>query len=47
MLRRKELLTHDRIKLLLSWEHSDFNVNASVRIGAGCRVQGVRIRRAT
>jgi hypothetical protein len=34
MLMRKGLLTHERIKLLKSWEHSGFNVNASVRIGA-------------
>ena len=34
MLLRKELLTPERITLLRSWEHSGFNVNATVRIGA-------------
>jgi len=34
MLRRKGLLTRERIKLLQSWEHSGFNVYASVRIRA-------------
>ena len=34
MLRRKGLLTPERIKLLQSWEHSRFNVDASARIGA-------------
>lgn len=34
MLLRKGLLTPERIKLMKSWEHSGFNVNASVRIGA-------------
>jgi len=34
MLRRKGLLTPERIKLMRSWEHSGFNVNATVRIGA-------------
>jgi hypothetical protein len=29
------LLTPERIKLMKSWEHSGFNVNAAVRIGAG------------
>jgi len=34
MLLRKGLLTPERIKLMKSWEHSGFNVNAAVRIGA-------------
>jgi hypothetical protein len=34
MLRRKGLPTPERIKLMQSWDHSVFNVNASVRIGA-------------
>ena len=34
MLMRKGLLTPERITLLRSWEHSGFNVNAAVRIGA-------------
>jgi len=34
MLRRKGLLTPERIRLMRSWEHSGFNVNAAVRIGA-------------
>jgi len=34
MLLRKGLLTPERIKLMKPWEHSGFNVNASVRIGA-------------
>jgi hypothetical protein len=34
MLRRKGLLTPERIKFMRSWAHSGFNVNSSVRIGA-------------
>lgn len=34
MLLRKGLLTPERIKLMKSWGHSGFNVNAAVRIGA-------------
>jgi hypothetical protein len=34
MLLRKGLLTPERIKLMRSWAHSGFNVNAAVRIGA-------------
>jgi len=34
MLRRKGLLPPERIKLIRSWAHSGFNVNASVRIVA-------------
>ena len=34
MLRRKGLLTPERIKLMESWRHSGFNVNATVRINA-------------
>lgn len=34
MLRRKGLLSPERIKLMESWVHSGFNVNAQVRIGA-------------
>jgi hypothetical protein len=34
MLRRKGLLTPERIKMMESWAHSGFNVNAAVRIGA-------------
>jgi len=34
MLRRKGLLTPERIRLMRSWAHSGFNVNAQVRIGA-------------
>ena len=34
MLRRKGLLTPELIKLMRSWAHAGFNVNASVRIGA-------------
>ena len=34
MLMRKSLVTSERLKLQLSWEHSGFNVNAAVRIGA-------------
>ena len=34
MLRRKGLLTPERTKLMRSWAHSGFNVNAQVRIGA-------------
>lgn len=34
VLLRKGLLTPERIKLMKSWEHSGFNVNAAVRIGA-------------
>jgi hypothetical protein len=33
MLQRKGLLTPERVKLMRSWAHSGFNVNASVRIG--------------
>ncbi len=33
-LRRKGLLTPERIKLMESWRHSGFNVNAAARIGA-------------
>lgn len=33
MLLRKGLLTPERIKLMQTWRHSGFNVNASVRIG--------------
>jgi hypothetical protein len=34
MLTRKGLLTPERVKLMQSWAHSGFNVNAAVRIGA-------------
>lgn len=34
MLRRKGLLTPERIRLMRSWAHSGFNVNAQVRVGA-------------
>lgn len=34
MLRRKGLLSPERIKLIRSWEHLGFNVNASERIVA-------------
>jgi hypothetical protein len=34
MLLREGLLTPERIRLMRSWAHSGFNVNAQVRIGA-------------
>ncbi|HWR98213.1 MAG TPA: hypothetical protein VN317_07290 [Candidatus Methanoperedens sp.] len=34
MLRRKGPLTPERIKLMESWPHSGFNLNAQVHIGA-------------
>ena len=37
MLRRKGLLSPERIKLMESWTHPGFNVDATVRINAGAR----------
>ena len=34
MLMKKGLLNAERVKLMESWEHSGFNIDASVRIGA-------------
>jgi hypothetical protein len=34
MLMKKGLLSAERVKLMESWEHSGFNIDASVRIGA-------------
>lgn len=34
MLMKKGLLSSERVKLMESWEHSGFNIDASVRIGA-------------
>ena len=42
MLLRKGLLTPERIKLMKSWEHSGFNVNAAVRIRAPFSMNKIR-----
>jgi hypothetical protein len=37
MMLRASLVTPERVKLLLSWTHSGFNVDGSVRVGASDR----------
>jgi hypothetical protein len=35
MMLRQGLITSERVRLLLSWKHSGFNVDGSVRVRAG------------
>ena len=40
MLMKKGLLSTERVKLMESWEHSEFNIDASGRIGAADAMAG-------